>query len=167
MNVHLDFTPGLPSACDGPCVFLLWDGSICEGGLYLREGRRWLVTHNYADPQRPERIEMPADTGRVLGFAVVTPNRDLATQCSPPESTPATPSGADLVGALRMVVLALDELQRRGGVTEQHDDEDPDGAVADLKALAMQYAGGSVPAATIDMALARPLGELFKAHMPH
>jgi len=67
---------------------------------------------------------------------------------------------------LRAILLALDNLKRRSGITTQHDSEDPDGAVADLKRLAMQY-GERVPAGVYDIVLARPLGDLFHVYMPH
>jgi hypothetical protein len=75
MSYKIEFTRGLPPALTGPCIFLMWDGSACEGGLHTRDGRQWLVTHNYADPTRPQRIEIPADGGKVLGFALATPSR--------------------------------------------------------------------------------------------
>lgn len=77
MSFNIEFNPGLPPPLTGPCLFLMWDGSVCEGGLHTSDGRQWLVTHNYADPTQPQRIEIPADGGKVLGFAISTPAREF------------------------------------------------------------------------------------------
>lgn len=78
MSYKIEFTAGLPPLHCGPCIFLMWDGSVCEGGLHTKDGRQWLVTHSYADPTLPQRVEIPADGGKVLGFALAMPIRGFA-----------------------------------------------------------------------------------------
>ncbi|MFK4705627.1 hypothetical protein ABIC83_002466 [Roseateles asaccharophilus] len=71
MQVNIAITPGLPPPLTGACIFLLWDGTLCEGALFQKDGRRWLVHYNFAKTAEPERIEMPADGGKVQGYAPI------------------------------------------------------------------------------------------------
>lgn len=72
MQLNITFTPGLPPPLTGPCIFLLWDGTLCEGGLFHKGGRTWLVHYNFANPIAPERIEMPADGGKIQAYAPIS-----------------------------------------------------------------------------------------------
>lgn len=82
MNVQ--FTPGLPPQLSGACIFLLWDGSLCEGHLVRRgeADQPVLITYNLADPERPERIELRAGPDKVQGYALLT-GHGKASQASP------------------------------------------------------------------------------------
>lgn len=77
---QITLTPGLPPPLTGACIFLLWDGMLCEGELIKKDGRNVLVHYNLAAPGAPERIEHAADGGKVLGYTPiadrsrVTPN---------------------------------------------------------------------------------------------
>lgn len=72
MTIKIDFTPGLPPPLTGSCIFLLWDGTLCEGTLH-REGEHLMLTHyNQVAPGAPERITLRADTGKVQGYAPIT-----------------------------------------------------------------------------------------------
>lgn len=65
MSITIELTPGLPRAGAGPCIFLLWDGMLCEGVLH-RDGEHLMLTHyNLTSPGAPEKITMRADTGKV------------------------------------------------------------------------------------------------------
>jgi hypothetical protein len=67
MTILVEFQKGLPDHGD-PCIFLLWDGSLCEGFLSKEGERRMLTTYSLAGPA-PERITMRADGGKIQGFA--------------------------------------------------------------------------------------------------
>ncbi|TXI24206.1 MAG: hypothetical protein E6Q67_03025 [Roseateles sp.] len=72
MNIKIEFTPGLPPQLTGPCIFLMWDGMLCEGTLH-REGEHQMLTYyNLAAPEAPEKITVRADTGKVQGYAPIT-----------------------------------------------------------------------------------------------
>ena len=69
--MQIEFTPGLPPPLTGPCIFLMWDGMLCEGVL-LREGAHQMLIHyNLTTPGRPDRIAVRADTGKVQGYAPI------------------------------------------------------------------------------------------------
>lgn len=69
MTIRIEFTPGLPPPLTGACIFLMWDGMLCEGELIVKDGRRMLVHYNLAAPDAPERIEQRAEGGKVQGYA--------------------------------------------------------------------------------------------------
>lgn len=69
MSINIEFTPGLPAPGEGTCIFLLWDGMLCEGVLHRVEGRLMLTHYNLSSPGAPEQITIRADTGKVQAFA--------------------------------------------------------------------------------------------------
>ena len=81
MSIRLNFTPGLPPVLSGACIFLLWDGSLCEGELIQRDGRHVLVHYNLAALGWPQRIEKVADRGAIQGYAapIADPGRAQAS----------------------------------------------------------------------------------------
>lgn len=83
MSLNIQFTPGLPPPLTGACIFLMWDGMLCEGVLVLKEGRHVLVHYNLAALGAPERIEQPADGGKVQGYALVADRGRAADQVQP------------------------------------------------------------------------------------
>lgn len=78
MSINIESTPGLPPAGEGPCIFLLWDGSLCEGVLHREEGRLMLTHYNLSSPGAPEKITMRADTGKVAAYARLTGHQRAA-----------------------------------------------------------------------------------------
>ena len=76
---QVEITLGLPPLTTGPCIFLLWDGMLCEGVLH-REGEQLMLTHyNLSTPDRPEKITHRADTGKVQGYAQLTGHHRAVT----------------------------------------------------------------------------------------
>lgn len=68
MTISIEFTPGLPPPVTGTCIFLLSDGTLCEGVLHRDDGRLMLTTCNIAEPHSLEKITMPAE-GKVQAYA--------------------------------------------------------------------------------------------------
>lgn len=71
--MQISMTPGLPPTAAGPCIFLLWDGMLCEGTLH-REGENLMLTHYNLTgaPDAPQKITMRADTGKVVAHTPLT-----------------------------------------------------------------------------------------------
>ena len=71
-ELQIGITLGLPLPSTGPCIFLMWDGMLCEGVLN-HDGEHLMVTHyNLTIPGRPQKITQRADTGKVQGYALLT-----------------------------------------------------------------------------------------------
>jgi hypothetical protein len=66
----IHFEPGLPPH-GNPCIFLMWDGSLCEGFLQHENGHRMLTTYNLV-AKSPEQIKLRAATGKVQAYAELT-----------------------------------------------------------------------------------------------
>lgn len=68
----INLTPGLPPPLAGACIFLMWDGTLCEGQIIRREdGRLVLVHYDLTAPHDPQRIEHSVDEGgkdKVQGY---------------------------------------------------------------------------------------------------
>lgn len=72
MSINIEFTPGLPPPSTRSCIFLMWDGMLCEGVLH-REGEHLMITHyNLSEPGIPEKITVRADRGKVQAYAPLT-----------------------------------------------------------------------------------------------
>lgn len=70
----LTFTKGLPPVGDGPNLYLMWDGSICEGALLVQDGQTVLRTTNSAGG-RHEPFDIPAS--KIIGHASAGPRRGV------------------------------------------------------------------------------------------
>lgn len=72
MSFNIEFTPGLPPLGTGPCIFLMWDGMLCEG-LLRQDGENLTLTHyNLSEPDSPEKITNRVGTGKVQAYARLT-----------------------------------------------------------------------------------------------
>ena len=78
MNIKIEFTPGLPPPLTGACIFLMWDGMLCEGTLHHEGGRLMLTHYNLAAPNAPEKIVVRADSGKVQGYTPITGHARVA-----------------------------------------------------------------------------------------
>lgn len=67
-NFKIQFQSGLP-AHGRPCIFLMSDGSLCEGFLHNEGDRLMLTTFNQSAPDGQERITTRADTGDIQGYS--------------------------------------------------------------------------------------------------
>lgn len=65
MSINIELTPGLPPHGEGPCIFLLWDGMLCEGGLHSDDQRLMLTHYSLSSSGEPEKITIRADTGKL------------------------------------------------------------------------------------------------------
>jgi hypothetical protein len=67
------FTDG-PPPDDGPCVLLMWDGSLCEGYIErdVETGKRMVVTCNFTKPR--EFIRFPL-AQKVIAHTQITGHR--------------------------------------------------------------------------------------------
>jgi len=66
MKIEINFTEGLPQFGLGAYIFLLWDGSLCEGELIRRDDDLFLVRYiGDGEGGGPRRIEKRADQGLI------------------------------------------------------------------------------------------------------
>lgn len=79
MSFNIEFTPGLPPLGTGPCIFLMWDGMLCEGVL-CQDGETLTLTHyNLAEPDSPQKITHLVGTGKVQAYASLTGHKRAET----------------------------------------------------------------------------------------
>lgn len=78
-----------------------------------------------------------------------------------PERTVMELTPEQKLNALKIVLLAIEELVRRQGVATEYDAEDPDASVDALRLLSQQYGGKRISLEVIDAVIATPISALF------
>lgn len=70
MTTTIAITPGVPTS-GGQYIFLLFDGMLVSAVLHREYDKRVITFYNLAEPKSPQRITLPADTGKIIGYAEV------------------------------------------------------------------------------------------------
>jgi hypothetical protein len=68
LEFHITFNAGLPPH-GNPCIFLLWDGTLCEVHLQRDGDRLTLTTYNLAALCAPEKLCMAAGDDKIISYA--------------------------------------------------------------------------------------------------
>lgn len=63
---------GLPEE-NGSFILLMWDGTLVEGMLHVKDGQRVLTHYNATIPDKPLEITYPAGNGKVIGYMPTRP----------------------------------------------------------------------------------------------